>query len=142
MVIFEMHDIPRRSGAEKPPIHVSESDYDLIANFALSLEGRAPALARMVLDEIDRATICPADALPPGIVALGADVTYRDESNGAVRRVRLVMPDDADLDQGRLSILTPMAAGLIGLKAGQSIDWPCPDGRPRVLRILDVTQAP
>ena len=31
---------------------------------------------------------------------------------------------------------------MIGLSAGQSINWPCPDGRPRTLRMVDVEQSP
>ena len=137
-----MHEAITRAGGEKPAIHVSASDYDLIANYALSLETRAPALSRMLLDEIDRATVCAPAELPPGVIALGSEVSYRDESTGAVRRVQLVMPAEADIERGLVSILTPMGAGLVGLQAGQSIDWPCPDGRPRVLTILDVIQAP
>ena len=131
----------RRVG-KKPAIRISEGDYDLIANYAASLESRSPELAHMLLGEIDRATVCPAGKLPAGVVTLGSEVSYLDDTTGAIRRVRLVMPGNADIDDGRISILTPMGAGLIGLKAGQSIDWPCPDGRPRVLKVLEVTQAP
>jgi regulator of nucleoside diphosphate kinase len=132
----------RRAGARKPAIRISEADYDLIANYASGLEARSPALAQMLFEEIDRATVCPAGKLPAGVVTLGSEVSYLDDSTGAVRRVQLVMPGEADIDDGKISILTPMGAGLIGLKAGQSIDWPCPDGRPRVLKVLDVTQVP
>jgi regulator of nucleoside diphosphate kinase len=55
--------------------------------------------------------------------------------------VRLVLPAEADLDAGRISILTPVGAGLIGMRAGDEIDWPCPDGRPRILKIVDVRQS-
>jgi regulator of nucleoside diphosphate kinase len=130
----------KRAAARKPAIHISESDYDLIANFAMAVEARSPALATMLLDEIDRAKVHPPEKLPAGVVTLGSEVTYLDESSGAVRRVRLVLPADANIDDGMVSILTPVGAGLIGLKAGQSIDWPCPDGRPRVLNILEVQQ--
>ena len=136
-----MQNTIKRAGVRKPAIRISKSDYDLIANYATSLEARSPALARTLFDEIDRATVCPADKLPLGVVTLGSEVSYLDDSTGAVRRVQLVMPGKADIDDGKVSILTPMGAGLIGLKAGQSIDWPCPDGRPRVLKILEVTQA-
>jgi regulator of nucleoside diphosphate kinase len=56
--------------------------------------------------------------------------------------VRLVLPFEADMEAGRMSILTPVGAGLIGLTVGQSIDWNLPDGRPRVLKILAVEHTP
>ncbi|WP_296220348.1 GreA/GreB family elongation factor, partial [uncultured Sphingomonas sp.] len=57
----------------------------------------------------------------------------------ARRMVELVYPGDADIAQGRVSILTPIGAGLIGMRAGRSISWPDRDGRERLLRIVSVT---
>jgi regulator of nucleoside diphosphate kinase len=54
----------------------------------------------------------------------------------------LVLPSDADIEAGRVSIMTPVGAGLIGMSVGNQINWPCPDGRPRVLKILEVKQQP
>ena len=125
----------------RPPIHIVDSDYDIIADLALSIERRSPELSKMLLDEIDRAEIHARDALPADVVALGSEVEFLDVDSGAVRQVRLVLPGDADIESGRVSILTPVGAGLIGLREGQSIDWPCPSGRSRVLRILKVIRA-
>ena len=55
---------------------------------------------------------------------------------------KLVLPVDADFEAGRLSVMTPVGAGLIGMTVGREISWPTPDGRPRVLRILEVKQQP
>ena len=41
-----------------------------------------------------------------------------------------------------MSILTPVGAGLIGMSVGREICWPCPDGRERTLKILEVKQRP
>jgi transcription elongation GreA/GreB family factor len=38
--------------------------------------------------------------------------------------------------------MTPVGAGLIGMSVGREISWPCPDGRPRTLKILGVKQQP
>lgn len=136
-----MQDSIRRPGARKPAIHISEADYDLIASFAMSLEGRSPALAQMIFDEIDRANVHAREELPKDVVTLGSEVTYLDDTTGALRSIRLVLPAEADIEAGRVSIATQMGAGLIGLKAGHSMNWPCPDGRPRTLKILEVKQA-
>jgi regulator of nucleoside diphosphate kinase len=53
-----------------------------------------------------------------------------------------VLPADANMERGALSIISQVGAGLVGLRAGQSIEWPYPDGRPRPLRIVDVRQYP
>ena len=63
---------------------------------------------------------------------------YRTRSGGG-REVTLVYPDQADIDQGRISILTPIGTALLGLRAGQSIAWRTRDGRKDVLTVEEVT---
>jgi regulator of nucleoside diphosphate kinase len=58
-----------------------------------------------------------------------------------VRRVQLVLPKDADIDAGRVSILSYVGAGLIGLKEGQSINWPDTSGAARKLTLVKVEDA-
>ena len=126
------------SASRKPKIHISESDYDRIAEIALKMERARPDLVKQVLGEIDRAQLHPDAKMPENVVRLGSEVEFLDESSGATRRVTLVMPQEADIDAGRVSVMTPVGAGLIGLTAGQAINWPTPDGRPRTLRIVSV----
>jgi regulator of nucleoside diphosphate kinase len=130
------------SGTAKPPIHISETDYALIASHAMRLEATAPEVARMLLDEIDRAEVHSHDELPQDVATLGSAVTFVDESTGVQRYVQIVLPADANMERGALSITSQVGAGLVGLKAGQSIDWPYPDGRPRTLKIMGVRQNP
>jgi len=130
-----------KASKAKPPIHISETDYDLIAGHARRLEPRSPSVAKMLLDEINRAYVHPLEQLPANVVTLGSTVTFADEEANIERRVRIVLPSEANIESGSLSILSQVGAGLIGLKAGQSIDWPCPDGRPRTLHILAVEAA-
>jgi regulator of nucleoside diphosphate kinase len=132
-----------RAGSKgPPPIHISEADYDRIADLAIRIEQRSPDLSQLIFKEIDRAVLHPPGSLPGDVVALGSEVEFADVTTGATRRVRLVLPAEADIEAGRISILTPVGAGLIGMSVGREIDWPCPNGRPRVLRILDVNQQP
>lgn len=130
------------SGTAKPPIHISETDYALIASHAMRLEATAPQVAKMLLDEIDRAEVYSRNELPDDVATLGSAVTFVDENTGVRRRVQIVLPADADIERCSLSIHSQVGAGLIGLRAGQSIEWPYPDGRPRTLRIVDVQQNP
>ena len=130
------------SGSAKPQIHISETDYALIASHAMRLEATSPEVAHMLLDEIDRAEVYSRDELPRDVVTLGSLVTFVDENTGEQRRVQIVLPADANMERCSLSIHSQVGAGLIGLRAGQSIDWPCPDGRPRTLRVVDVQQNP
>lgn len=126
------------TGGERPPIHLSERESDLVGNLALRAEHKHPVVAAMLLAEIERAEIHSDDQLPDGVVTMGAEVDFVDEKSSQLRTVQLVMPADANISLGRISILTPMGAALYGLSTGQSIDWPDLSGHPRRIRILAV----
>jgi regulator of nucleoside diphosphate kinase len=94
----------------------------------------------MLLAEIERAELHDAKSLPDNVVTLGSEVDFIDEKTHQLRTVRLVMPAEANIALGQISILTPVGAGLYGLMAGQSIDWPDLEGRDRRIKILAVKQ--
>jgi regulator of nucleoside diphosphate kinase len=52
--------------------------------------------------------------------------------------VTLVWPQEADVEHNRISVLTSVGAALLGLRAGQSIDWPAPLGGARTLTVVRV----
>jgi regulator of nucleoside diphosphate kinase len=130
----------RHAGDVRPPLHLLASESDLVAGLALQAEHRNPALAAMLLEEIERAELHEADTLPPDAVMLGSDVSFVDERSKRMRTVKLVLPVDANIAEGRISIMTPMGAGLYGLRAGDAIDWPDNDGNARRITIKRVTQ--
>lgn len=127
---------PRR----RPSIHMIDAEADALAELAVSVEKRMPDVAGLLIDEISRATVHPAAEIPRDIVTMASYVDFIDEANGATRSIQLVYPHEADIDAGRISILTPIGAGLIGLRRGQSIRWPDRDGRERALSVVAVSQ--
>lgn len=133
-----MQDTAISASSSKPPIHLIDAEYDIIAELALGIERQSPDLAKMLFDEINRAEIYATDALPADVVTIGSEVEVLDTHTAAIRKLCLVLPSDADVDAGRVSILTPMGAGLIGLRKGQSIEWPYRNGETRLLKILKV----
>jgi regulator of nucleoside diphosphate kinase len=54
------------------------------------------------------------------------------------REVQIVLPEDANADDGKVSVLAPVGAALLGLETGQAIDWRFPAGEVRRLRIEEV----
>jgi len=113
---------------------------DALTNLALSAQGRMPDVSEQLLDEIARANLHSAARIAPDVVTMHSTVEFLDEASSVARTVELVYPRDADISAGRVSILTPVGAGLIGLRTGQSILWPDRDGRVRKLTIVKVLQ--
>ena len=93
------------------------------------------------LNEIDRARIVSDRSMRAAFVRMGSTVTYVVDGNPG-RTVTLVYPADADIEDGRISITTPVGTALIGLKAGQSISFLTGNGRAHDLTVIEVTQNP
>lgn len=130
--------MPRIKTNRRPPIHMIDSEADALTGLALGAETRLPEVSQLLLDEIGRATIHTAERMPPDVITMHSIVEFVDEGSGAARTIELVYPREADISAGRISILTPVGAGLIGLRKGQSILWPDRDGRERQLAIVNV----
>lgn len=126
---------------DRPAIHLIDTEADALAGLALKIEHSAPELSAQLLSEIDRADLHGASELPSNTVAMGSHIEFVDEGSGQRRTVQLVYPHDADIEAGRISILTPVGAGLIGVAEGASILWPDREGHQRRLRIIRVTRS-
>ena len=128
------------TGALRPPIHLLASESDLVASLALQAEQRQPVVAAMLLEEIERAELHDAGEIPDGYVRLNSRVTFMDERSGKERQVKLVVPAQANIAEGRISIVTPMGAALYGLAEGACINWPDLDGHERPICVVRVEQ--
>ncbi len=129
-----------RASTASPAIHLIDTEADTLADLAVSIEDRLPQVSELLLREIGRANIHSRENIGSDVVTMHAAIDFIDEASGATRSVQLVYPKDADISAGRISILTPIGAGLIGLREGQSILWPDREGRERRLKVVKVTQ--
>jgi regulator of nucleoside diphosphate kinase len=130
----------KKSGEARPPVHILETEYDMIAGLALQAEHRSPAVAAMLFEELDRATLHTPSALPSDAIRLGSLIEYVDERSGQLHKIEIVLPGQANIAEGKVSILTPMGVALYGLRANSAIEWPDLQGHDRLLRIVGVSQ--
>ena len=76
-------------------------------------------------------------ALPPQVLAMNDQVTF--EYDGAsYRDCQLVYPQSADFSAGRISVLTPVGAALIGLSENDEISWADERGGAHRLKLTEV----
>ena len=92
--------------------------------------------------ELDNAEVVPAGRVPPNVVTMNSRVRFEDLATGESRVITVVLPQDADASQGKVSILAPVGTALLGLSEGDSISWPFPDGRSRQLRVVEIVFQP
>ena len=81
--------------------------------------------------------IDPATIDTDGRCVFGATVDLEDVSGGGAVTYQIVGDDEADIKQGRISINSPIARGLIGKEAGDIAEVQAPGG-VREYEILDV----
>lgn len=124
--------------AGDPPIVLDQAYSETLEALAAGAMRQLPEVGDRLMAEVARATVVPSDAMPPDVVNIGSRVQFRDEVTGREQAVTVVLPPDADIDLGRVSVLTPIGAALIGLAAGASIGWETRDGEERRLTVLAV----
>lgn len=128
----------KAKAATRPPIILSETDADRLFTLAEQAELNAPNRSNGLLGELMRAHVRADARVPANVIGMNSTVDFIDEAHGATRTVQLVYPAQADISEGRVSIMTPIGAGLIGLAEGHSIAWPDREGKVRLLRVLKV----
>jgi regulator of nucleoside diphosphate kinase len=123
-------------------ILVTETDLERLERL-IALQRRRESSACDALDEeLARAEVVPSREIPPEVVTMNSRARFVDEDRGEEMEVTLVYPPDADATQGRVSVLAPVGAALLGLTVGQSIEWPLPHGGTRRMRVSAVVYQP
>ena len=128
---------PDKKTHRKPAITMTRSDHERLWRLAESHTDRNPEIADELLAELDRARLVADADIADNVVRMGSSLRFTSDL-GEDRQVTLVFPGEADIAAGKVSILTPIGAALIGLSAGQSIDWTARDGRVHRLTVETV----
>jgi len=126
---FMAGDVDKRSSLDSPLLIIEEDRARL-----MQLKPHAA-----LLREIDRATVVsPKVAALVDAVTMNSQVFYTDEMTSARQHLNLVYPQQAGGCACCVSILAPVGTALLGLSAGQAIEWDFADGAHRRLRVDQV----
>lgn len=126
------------STQKRPEIIVSQTDHEELIELALKGLGRAPGAA-LLLQEMERAKVVREP--PADVVAMNGAVEFEYDGRH-YRDFHLVYPNCADFANGRISVLTPVGAALIGVAEGDTIWWPDDMRNVHRLTVLKVGGAP
>lgn len=120
-------------------IIVSEKDYQRL-NFILK-DLNALEVEDLEI-ELERAKVVADTDIPSDVVTMNSLVEYCDLTTGKSNTVRLVYPDNASIEDKRVSILSPLGSALIGLREQQELNWRFPNGETHRLKIVKVHYQP
>lgn len=128
----------RSASRLKPRITILAADHERLSTLARAATHTVPDVAAVLSEELDRARVVADTKRAHPFVRMGQEVEFRDDTAGTVRKVTLVYPEQADIGQGRISVLTPIGAALIGVGVGESISWETRNGDMKHLTVLQV----
>lgn len=83
---------------------------------------------RNLEQELDRAQVVLSTKIPCDVVTMNSKVLLRNVDSGEEMTYSLVFPVDADLTEGKISVLAPVGTAILGYRVGDVVDWKIPDG--------------
>jgi regulator of nucleoside diphosphate kinase len=91
--------------------------------------------------ELERSTCVAAHEVPPDVITMHSTASLIDLDTGEELVYTLVFPAEADIRQGKISVLAPVGTAMLGYGVGAVFEWPVPDGLRR-LQVKDVLYQP
>jgi regulator of nucleoside diphosphate kinase len=122
-------------------IVISSTDYDrlqvLVNSSRFRSRGENENLDSLER-ELRRATIVPEYEVPADVITLNATVWFIDLDTQEVECYTLVFPNEADVNQHRISVLAPIGTALLGYRVRDIIEWTVPAGtrRLKIIRVV------
>jgi regulator of nucleoside diphosphate kinase len=125
-------------------IYVTEFDMkrlrDLI-DLARRSESYSKDYLNKLSDELDRGQLVVPEDVPKDVVTMNSRVCLKDMDTGEETIYTLVFPEDADISQGKISVLAPIGTAMFGYRLGDTFTWEIPDGVTR-LQVKEILYQP
>jgi regulator of nucleoside diphosphate kinase len=126
-------------------IWLTAQDYNrlrvLLADLARQSRGVQAGVE--ALEEIlDLARVVNPEKVPHNVVTMNSRILFEDVHTGEHGTVTVVYPADVDATSGRISVLSPVGAALLGEAEGSEVELPLPHGQVRRIRISHVLYQP
>jgi regulator of nucleoside diphosphate kinase len=126
---------------EKRAIYITEYDVERLKSLiseAKRLVPRGDEYLESLEAELDRGHLVAPTEVPPDVITMNSKVCLVDLDTNEEMVYMLVFPQDADIDQSKISILAPIGTAMLGYRVGDVFTWQVPDGvrRLKVKRIV------
>ena len=92
-------------------------------------------------EELDHAKVVSSSDIPKDVITMNSQVCLVDQSTQKEEVLTLVFPQDADISQGRISVLAPIGTAMLGYRVDQVFQWKVPVGE-RTLKVKEILYQP
>lgn len=125
----------------KPTPVLTSTDYNILRELTKNAKDSTNIREIALLtQELDRAIINKDGVVDQSIVRMNSQVTIEDVKSKQQMKVQIVMPSQANLKEGKVSILAPLCVAIIGFKENEEVEWQLPSGI-KTLKIITVINA-
>ncbi len=112
-----------------------KAELENILSVVGKISERAQGELHGLRSEVERAQVLPSDRIPPDVITLNSTAQLLDLETGEIIDFTLVLPKDAKIEDGKISVLAPLGTAMLGYRVGDEFEWPIPYG----LRRLKIT---
>ena len=116
-----------------------ELSYAIAAAGKLSPRGRGEM--RALEAELARAEIVEPREVSPDVITMNSRAELLDLQTGERMDFTLVLPVNANIEAGKISVLAPLGTAMLGYRVGDEFEWVVPYGIRR-LKVIAVRFQP
>ncbi len=125
----------------RPEILLTAEDYTRLRGLLTSRVAHYVSGSERLADlreELGRAKVVDSKEVPDNVVTMNSIISFRDLDTDEVETFTLVYPGDANIAEGKLSVLAPIGTAILGYRVGDIIRWGVPAGwrRLRIERLI------
>ena len=119
-----------------PDIYITKFDLQRLGRYFAGhgfASSRDRMNAQLLYKELYRGKLVESVDIPPDVVTMNSKVRLRDLETKAAMVYTLVFPDEANIEEGKISVLSPVGMAILGYSTGDEIEWKVPKGTRRLL---------
>ena len=119
------------------PVVLLDEDYQILRTYLTHPDAQGTGETLSFASEIRRAIIVNKLAFPNHTIRLGSKVTLFVTGTKTKSRFTIVLPEEADLSERKISVLSPIGAALIGFRETEDLEMKVPAGIKK-FKIMEV----
>jgi regulator of nucleoside diphosphate kinase len=124
----------------KRTIFITQADMKRLQSLIESMKSSREDLQALRAELHQAHVVSPAD-IPKDVVTMNSKAQVRDLETNEIMTYTLVFPGNANIDDGKISVLAPVGTAMLGHRAGEEFEWHVPAGPVR-LRVEEVLYQP
>ncbi len=118
------------------PIQITQLDLERLQKLLLDAQAtdyRKSEYLEKLKTELNRADVVAPKDIPNDVVTMNSTVCIEDLDTQEQEIYTLVFPEDANVREGKVSILAPIGTAMLGYEVGDTFEWEVPAGKRNLL---------